>query len=375
VLQEMVNGSLVTGGWRSPEVHDALDLCLSCKACGTECPAGVDMASYKAEVLHQAYRRRLRPRPHYALGWLPRWARLAARAPGLASAASTAPGLARVAKAAAGIDQRRGLPAFAARPLRSGPGPDPGGPAGGQPVILFADTFTRYFAPQVATAAVRVLRAAGYSVSLTSPAACCAITWISTGQLTAARRILRRTVGELLPAAESGVPVVGLEPSCTAVLRSDAVDLLDSAAARTVAGSVRTLAGLLGRTPGWQPPRLDGAAVLAQPHCHHSAVLGWDTDEALLRRAGAELTRVGGCCGLAGNFGVERGHYEVSAAVAGHALLPAVAAAGSATVLLADGFSCRTQLADLAGRDSVHLAQLLDPTASAGRPSGAAPPG
>jgi Fe-S oxidoreductase len=348
-------------------VHGALDLCLACKACGRECPAGVDMASYKAEVLYQAYRGRLRPRSHYALGWLPRWARLAARAPGASSALIRAPGLSRVAKWAAGIDQRRRLPAFARHPLRgTSPGASPATPAGGRPVLLFADTFTRYFAPETAAAAVRVLEAAGFGVSLTSPAACCAITWISTGQLGAARRILRRTVRSLLPAAQAGIPIVGLEPSCTAVLRSDAVELLGSGAAEQVAGSVRTLAELLATVPGWQPPPLAGTRLVAQPHCHHSAVLGWDADESLLRRAGADLTRVGGCCGLAGNFGVERGHYDVSAAVARTALLPAVDASGPGTVLLADGFSCRTQLADLAGRPARHLAELLDPAARPG---------
>jgi Fe-S oxidoreductase len=205
-----------------------------------------------------------------------------------------------------------------------------------------------------------VLASAGFAPTLTGPDVCCAITWISTGQLGAARRKLRRTVGALLPAAQAGIPIVGLEPSCTAVLRSDAAELLGSAAAEEVGRSVRTLAEVLATADGWQPPDLAGMTLVAQPHCHHSAVLGWDADEALLRRAGAGLTRVGGCCGLAGNFGVERGHYEVSAAVARTALLPAVDAAGPDAVLLADGFSCRTQLADLAGRPSRHLAELLD---------------
>jgi FAD/FMN-containing dehydrogenase/Fe-S oxidoreductase len=362
VLQEMVNGTLVTGGWRAPEVHEALDLCLSCKACAAECPAGVDMAAYKAEVLHQSYRRRLRPRSHYALGQLPCWARLAARAPRVANALMAMPGAARAARFLAGIDQRRQLPTFATEPLRS-PAPAVGtAPApAGQPVLLFADTFTRYFAPEIAASAIRVLEDAGFSVTLTSPKACCAITWISTGQLGAARRILRRTVDELLPAATAGIPIVGLEPSCTATLRSDAAELLDSPAAATVAGAVRTLSELLAGVPGWQPPPLDDVELVAQPHCHHHAVMGWGPDEALLRRAGAQLTRVGGCCGLAGNFGVERGHYEVSVAVAGNALLPAVQQAADDAVLLADGFSCRTQLADLTGRPARHLAQLLDP--------------
>jgi FAD/FMN-containing dehydrogenase/Fe-S oxidoreductase len=360
ILQEMVNGSLVTGGWRAPEVHEALDLCLSCKACSSECPTGVDMASYKAEVLHHSYRRRLRPRSHYTLGRLPRWARLASLAPRLANATLTVPALARGARWVAGVDRRRSLPTFAPVTFRSWFAARPPAPsAGDRPVLLWPDTFTDHFAPEIGIAAVQVLEDAGFSVSIPRRTACCALTWISTGQLDAARRILRRTVSELLPAADAGIPIVGLEPSCTATLRSDSVELLDSPDAIAVAKATHTLAELLATVPQWRAPRLEGTAVVAQPHCHHTAVLGWDADEQLLRRAGAEVTRVGGCCGLAGNFGVERGHYEVSVAVAETALLPAVRSAPPDTTVLADGFSCRTQLADLADRPAVHLAQLL----------------
>jgi Fe-S oxidoreductase len=189
---------------------------------------------------------------------------------------------------------------------------------------------------------------------------CCGLTWITTGQLDAARRILTRTVAALAPDARAGVPIVGIEPSCTAVLRSDIHELLpgdEDAAA--VAGSVRTLAELLAQTPGWTAPDLSGVEVIAQPHCHHHAVLGWKADADLLRSTGARVRRLSGCCGLAGNFGVEIGHYEVSVAVAGQQLLPALDAAPDA-VVLADGFSCRTQVADLRDRPAVHLAQLLD---------------
>ncbi|HEY5987543.1 MAG TPA: FAD-linked oxidase C-terminal domain-containing protein [Streptosporangiaceae bacterium] len=360
ILQEMANGSLVTGGWRAPEVHAALDLCLSCKACSSECPAGVDMASYKSEVLYQSYRRRIRPRSHYALGQLPRWARMASLAPGLANSVLRVPPLARAARCCAGIDSRRGLPRFATRSFRDwfrahAPQRQPDG----EPVLMFVDTFTNYFTPDVGIAAVHVLEDAGFRVSITDAPNCCALTWISTGQLGAARRILRRTVAALRPAVEAGIPILGLEPSCTATLRTDSVELLGTQAAGAVAGATRTLGETLTSARHWQPPDLRGIEVIAQPHCHHSAVMGWDTDAALLLRAGADLSRLGGCCGLAGNFGVERGHYEVSAAVAEHALLPTVRSAGPGAVILADGFSCRTQLLDLAGQPSIHLAQLL----------------
>lgn len=229
-------------------------------------------------------------------------------------------------------------------------------------VLLWVDTFTERFTPQVALAAVEVLEDAGYDVRLSDVGRCCGLTWISTGQLDAARRILRRTVDDLAVHARAGVQIVGLEPSCTAVLRADAPELLgaDDPAARDVAAATRTLAEVLASArPGWDPPSLAGTEVVAQPHCHHHAVLGWKTDERLLRSAGARVTVIGGCCGLAGNFGVERGHHEVSVAVAGTALLPAVRAAGPEAVILADGFSCRTQLEHLGERSGVHLAELL----------------
>ena len=381
VLQELANGTLVKG-FGSAELASSLDLCLSCKGCSSDCPAGVDMATYKAEVLYQRYRRRPRPAAHYALGWLPRWAALAARAPRLANTLLRNGALSAVAKRLGGIDARRPLPAFAAsgfrdwfaarparpaRPARTARTGNPGAPetprapeTPGTPVLLWVDTFTEYFAPEVGQAAVRVLEAAGYAVQLTGQPVCCGLTWISTGQLDGARKQLRRSLAALDAAVRAGLPIVGLEPSCTAVLRGEITELLpgDPRAAQ-VRAATRTLAELLAATPGWAPPDLDGVAAVAQPHCHHHAVMGWQPDAALLARAGAKVDAVGGCCGLAGNFGVERGHYEVSAAVAETALLPAVRHAPPGAVVLADGFSCRTQLDQLANVSGIHLAQLL----------------
>src|SRR5208282_718708 len=317
VLQELANGTLVKD-FRSAEVAESLDLCLSCKGCSSDCPAGVDMATYKAEVLYQRYRRRLRPAAHYSLGWLPRWARLAARAPGLANAALRPGAPAGLAKRLGGIDTRRPLPQFATQSFREWFAAHPA--RSGDPVLLWVDTFTDHFTPGVGQAAVRVLEAAGYAVEITGRAVCCGLTWISTGQLDGARRQLRRTLAALEEAVRRGIPIVGLEPSCTAVLRG-------------------ALAELLAETGNWDPPDLSGVRAVAQPHCHQHAVMGWHTDAALLARAGAEVKTVGGCCGLAGNFGVERGHYDVSRAVAETALLPAVRDAAPGTVMLADGFS------------------------------------
>ncbi|MCF6735696.1 FAD-binding and (Fe-S)-binding domain-containing protein [Blastococcus sp. KM273129] len=358
VLQEMLAPGGPVRDWRAPEVHEALDLCLSCKGCSSDCPTGVDMASYKAEVLHQSYRRRLRPRSHYTLGRLPFWSDLVARAPRLVNAMLGSALVGPVAKWGAGIDQRRPVPAFAPRTFRQEWAQRP--PAGdGQRVALWVDSFTDHFAPEVAHAAARVLEAAGYRVEVPGADTCCGLTWITTGQLDAARRILGGTVRTLAPLAAAGVPVVGIEPSCTAVLRSEALELVGGPEAEQVAAATRTLAELLRDTPGWTPPSLAGLEIVAQPHCHHASVLGWSADARLLQQAGARVTRLGGCCGLAGNWGVERRHHDVSVAVAEQQLLPAVRDLPDDAVVLADGFSCRTQLDQLAGRRGRHLAELL----------------
>jgi Fe-S oxidoreductase len=359
VLQEMLAPGGPVHDWRSPEVHDALDLCLSCKGCSRDCPTGVDMASYKAEVLHQSYRRRLRPRAHYTLGRLPRWADLAARAPRVVNALLTSRVGGRLAKWSAGMDQRRDVPPFARRTFRQEWATRTAPAGDGAPVALWVDSFTDHFAPEVASAAARVLEAAGYRVQVPGDDTCCGLTWITTGQLDTARKILGHTVDALAPLVDAGIPVVGVEPSCTAALRGEALELVGGPAAERVAGGTRTLAEQLTATPGWKPPSMTGLEVVAQPHCHHASVLGWSADARVLAQAGATVTRLGGCCGLAGNWGVERGHHDVSVTIAEQQLLPAVRDLGPGAVVLADGFSCRTQLDQLAGRRGLHLAQLL----------------
>ena len=417
VLQEMLNGSLVARDWRAPEVHEALDLCLSCKACGTDCPAGVDMATYKSEVLHRAYAGRRRPWTHYTLGRLPLWAGLASRFARPLNVLFSVRPLERLALRLGGMDPRRRIPRFAPmtfhrwwrrrvsvparrvgalphgagstyqrprRPaVRAGvprprPGvpapsvpaasmPVPGVPASGVPapgvrprVLLWVDTFTDLLSPSIGVAAVELLESAGYEVLTPPPGVCCGLTWITTGQLTAARSKLTGLVAALAPYAEQSVPIVGLEPSCTAVLRSDLTELLpdDPRAAAVAAGTV-TVAELLTGNEAWARPDLRGLDVVVQPHCHHHSVMGYGPDQALLRELGATITVLAGCCGLAGNFGMERGHYDVSVAVAENALLPALRAAPPGAVLLADGLSCRTQADQLAGARGLHLVELL----------------
>jgi Fe-S oxidoreductase len=225
--------------------------------------------------------------------------------------------------------------------------------------VVWVDSFSDCFTGSGAEAVLDVLESAGYAPRLLERSACCGLTWITTGQHDGARRQLRNALDVLHPIAAAGTPIIGLEPSCTAVWRSDAAELLpDDARVPAVSAAVVTLAELLSRTPSWEPPDLSGVDLVVQPHCHHASILGWQTDAALLSRTGAAVTTVGGCCGLAGNFGVELGHYEVSVKVAEHDLLPAVRAHPDA-VVLADGFSCRIQLAELADRRAITLAELL----------------
>ena len=512
ILQEAANSQLVKA-IDSPEVLEALDLCLACKACSADCPAGVDMARYRSEALFRTYRGRLRPLSHYTLGWLPRLTRVTARVPGLATVANAIMSIAPLRSLAfrmIGLDPRRGMPAlqsgtftawarrrslladsvpagdaassFTATPGTATPAaaapsaassaaassaaatdarerdgapasPDPtrecdGAPASSTPAspgptrecdgvpasptpaspgptrerdgaptsptpaspgptrerdgvptsptpassgstrkrdgvpassvadspilsgprdpsgrpyaLVWADSFSQTLDDAGARAVIDVLEANGFA-PIVAPDACCGLTWITTGQLTGAKKHLSSLLAVLAPFAVSGIPIVGVEPSCTAVLRDDLLDLLpEDPRSLLVSGATRTLAEVLSAVPASarKLPSLEGVEIVAQPHCHHYSVMGWDADQALLESLGARVTRLEGCCGLAGNFGMEAGHYDLSVAVASHSLLPSLSAKPDA-VYLADGFSCRTQAAQLAGRGGVHLATLL----------------
>lgn len=384
LLHEMLSGEVITDGWQSPEVRDALDLCLSCKGCRSDCPVGVDMATYKAEFLHHHYEGRLRPAAHYSMGRLPQWLHAAAPlAPALNALARTP--LAALGKRLGGIAPERPIPALATETFtrwwwhrrRTGEAPDAApDAASGRTVVLWPDTFTNHLSPQVGRAAVRVLEDAGLRPLLpptapprTGAAAlrprrhrplCCGLTYVSTGQLDRARAVMRRTVDVLGPLLRDGRPLVVLEPSCAAALRTDLPELLpDDPRAARLARSVRTFAQALEElAPDWRPPRVD-RPVAGQTHCHQHAVLGDAADRRLRERAGLTGPLTGGCCGLAGNFGFERGHYDVSVSCAEDQLLPAVREAPAGTEILADGFSCRTQLEQLSDRPGRHLAEVL----------------
>ncbi len=368
LLFEMLDGhadSAVTDGWRSTEVKDALDLCLACKGCKSDCPTGVDMATYKAEFLAHHYRGRLRPAAHYALGWLPLWALASRAAPRLANAALHAPVIGNLGKRLAGVATRRAAPVFAEQSFlqwwraQDRPEPDPADP---RTVVLWPDTFSTYFHPNIARSAVRVLEDAGFRVTVPTEAVCCGLTWISTGQLDTAKRTLHRTTRILRPWLEAGTPVVGLEPSCTAVFRADAPELLPhDTDVQRLADQFHTFAELLVRRASeWQPPQLARAATV-QTHCHQHAVMKTDPDRELMRRAGIDADVLDeGCCGLAGNFGFEKDHYDVSMAVAEQGVLPAVRDTAPSALVISDGFSCRTQIEQSGtGRRALHLAEVL----------------
>ena len=410
ILQEAANSQLVKA-IDSPEVLEALDLCLACKACSADCPAGVDMARYRSEVLFRTYRGRIRPLSHYTLGWLPRLTRVTARVPGLAAVANAVMSVTPLRSLAfriIGLDPRRGMPALQSgtftawarrHSLLAGSGPTltpddavssgtassdaatdareregatassmadspilsgPRDPSGRPYALVWADSFSQTLDDAGARAVVDVLETNGFA-PIVAPDACCGLTWITTGQLAGAKKHLASLLGVLAPFAASGIPIVGVEPSCTAVLRDDLLDLLpEDPRSALVSSATRTLAEVLSALPASARhlPSLEGVEIVAQPHCHHYSVMGWDTDQALLESLGARVRRLEGCCGLAGNFGMEAGHYDLSVAVASHSLLPSLAAQPDA-VYLADGFSCRTQAAQLAGRGGVHLATLL----------------
>ncbi|KPI08908.1 D-lactate dehydrogenase (cytochrome) [Actinobacteria bacterium OK074] len=370
LLHEMLAGEVVTEGWRSPEVRDALDLCLSCKGCRTDCPVGVDMATYKAEFLHHHYAGRRRPAAHYTMGWLPVWLRWVTRlrVAGLVNWAASVRLLAWAGKRLGGIAGERGIPRVAGETFSGWwssrrQAAAPAGSTTPPTAYVWPDTFTEHLSPSVGRAAVRVLETAGVDVALPPGRpgqVCCGLTYVSTGQLDRARRVMSRTLDVMEPVLDSGRPVVVLEPSCAAALRTDLPELLhNDPRAKQLASSVRTFAEALEElAPDWTPPRLD-RPVVGQTHCHQHAVLGDAADRRVREAAGLAGELTGGCCGLAGNFGFEKGHFEVSVACAEEQLLPAVRESAEGAVVLADGFSCRTQLAQVGGVRGRHLAEVL----------------
>jgi Fe-S oxidoreductase len=349
-------------GWRNEEVKEALDLCLACKGCLHECPVRVDMATYKAEFLSHYYARRVRPRQAYALGLI-RWeAQLASHAPRLANLLTQQTPLAAIGKRLAGIAPERSLPAFAPQTYRQWLRTRPQSAHGRSRVVLWADTFNDHFRPEAAVAATAVLEATGFDVVVPERPMCCGRPLYDYGMLGLARRLLRRVLEGLVDEIRAGTPVVALEPSCGAVFRNELTNMLpDDQDAKRLARQTCTLGEFLQlHGSEWEIPRLDRKA-LVHFHCHQRATSDTDGDRKVLDRLGLDYEVLEtGCCGLAGSFGYELGErYEVSMKAAEQALLPAVRKASPYTILITDGFSCRSQITHGSRRDDVHLAQVI----------------
>ncbi|WP_259312360.1 FAD-binding and (Fe-S)-binding domain-containing protein [Capillimicrobium parvum] len=372
VLFEMLRGETITGGWRSDAVHESLDLCLACKGCKGDCPVSVDMATYKAEFLSHHYRRRLRPRPAYAMGLIMVHARLARRMPRLANLMLGRSSVQRLA----GLTTEREMPRFATQTFRAWfarrPVVNPDAP----PVVLFADTFNDHLHPEVTKAAVEVLEAAGRRVVVPMEPICCGRPLYDYGMLDTAQRYLRGLLRALRPHIRAGTHLVGLEPSCLSVLRDELVNLFphDEDAKRLSLQALTLAEYLRQEVPDWPLPRLERDAIL-HVHCHQKAVIETDATSAVLHDMGLRFDgELGaGCCGLAGSFGFEAEKYELSMRIGERRLLPAVRSAGDDVLIVNDGFSCKTQIEHGTERRALHLAQVLKMAMDHG-PAGVAGP-
>jgi FAD/FMN-containing dehydrogenase/Fe-S oxidoreductase len=360
LLFEMLRGDPMRGGWKSETVKEALDLCLACKACKTECPMNVDMATYKAEFLAHYYEGRSRPRSAYAMGRIQRWAGMAAVAPGLVNLLGRAPGISRVVKWLGGIAPERQLPRFAGETFREWFRKRGAQNEGRPQVMLWPDTFSNHFQPAIAQAAVEVLEHAGYRVMIPEVRLCCGRPLYDFGMLETARQQLEQALDALAPQIAAGTPVVGLEPSCVSVFRDEMTNLLgENRQAARLRQQTYLLSEFLIQKADYRPPALRRKA-LVHGHCHHKSVLKFDSEQELLKRLELDFKVLdSGCCGMAGSFGFEDGKYEVSVRIGERVLLPAVRQASPETLIVTDGFSCVQQIEQLTGRKALHIAEVL----------------
>ncbi len=371
LLFEMLRGDPLQRTWKNEAVKEALDLCLACKGCKGECPVNVDMATYKAEFLSHYYEGTVRPRHAYAFGLMMYWARFAAKLPWIANAVAQAPLVNRFAKRLVEMDARRRIPAFATQTFRSWFASHAPRNVGKTRVMLWPDTWNDHFHPTTAIAAVEVLEDAGFHVTIPRSQLCCGRPLYDYGMLDLAKGMLYEILDELRDDIRAGTMVVGLEPSCVSVFRDEMRDLLgnDIDAERLASQTFLFSEFLTKHAPEYRPPKLDGVAVVHQ-HCHHKSVLDADSERALLDKTGVQYSVLDdGCCGMAGAFGFEEGHYDVSLTVGERVLLPAVRGADASTIIVADGFSCREQIAQTTDRLALHPAQLLKMAIDRGDPS------
>ena len=348
-------------GWQDEGVKDALDLCLSCKGCKGECPVNVDMATYKAEFLSHYYERRRRPVTAYAFGLMYWWAKLASLAPGLVNALTQTPVLRDLAKAAVSVSPHRTIPLFAPQTFRAWFASRAPRNAGKPQVILWPDTWNNHFHPTTAQAAVEVLEDAGFCVAIPSVQLCCGRPLYDFGMLDLAKTMLKEVLEALRPQIRDGVCIVGLEPSCVSVFRDEMNNLLgpDEDAKRLADQTYLLTEFLAKKAPAYAPPKLHRKA-LVQQHCHQKAILDASADTKLFDAIGLDYEAPDtGCCGMAGPFGFDAAHFDVSMAIGERVLLPKVRAANSRTIIVANGFSCREQIAQSTDRQAMHPAQVL----------------
>ena len=370
MLFELLQGEVIRDGWQDDHVKESLDLCLSCKACKSECPANVDMATYRAEFLSHYYEGQRRPIHAYTFGLIDRWLRWGAVAPSLANAVIQTPGLSHALKAVLQVAPERRLPRLAASTFRQWAtkyGLRTVGASGGREsltgsdVVLWVDTFNNYFHPETSRAAVEVLQSAGYVVSIPRRTLCCGRPLYDFGLLDRAKRYLRSILNELRDVIDSGVPIVVLEPSCASVFRDELRNLFPTdQRANRLSSQTFLLSELLESGRKLYEPPLLKRRVLLHGHCHQKALMKMSHEEAVLRKMGITLDSPdSGCCGMAGAFGFEAGKFPVSQAIGERVLLPAVRTALPDTLIVADGFSCREQIAQATGRRAMHLAEVL----------------
>ncbi|HEV2277522.1 MAG TPA: FAD-binding and (Fe-S)-binding domain-containing protein [Acidobacteriaceae bacterium] len=366
LLWEMLEGRVIVTGWQSEGVREALDLCLSCKACKSECPVQVDMATYKAEFLAHYYGGRVRPPQHYAFGFMDRLAHLGSLAPGLANLPLRMPGVSWAVKAALGVAQQRRLPQLAARSFQKEWGrvhrDERDAPSAGRAVLLWPDTWNNYYHPQSLRAAAQVLERAGFAVEVPRQHVCCGRPLYDFGFLKQARDYLRRILKDFAAQIDAGRIFVFLEPSCASVFRDELVNFFpqDERAQRLRDQTLLLSQFLVREAPQFEPAQLSGRRVVVQGHCHHKSLMKMTDEVALLERTGATVELLdSGCCGMAGPFGFEREKFAVSQALGERVLLPAVRAAAPEAILVADGFSCREQIAQNTDRSAVHFAEVI----------------
>jgi len=361
LLWEMTQGDVVRDGWKDERVKESLDLCLACKGCKSDCPVGVDVATYKAEFLAHYYEGRLRPLSKFVFGNIDIFAHLASVVPGFVNIATQLPVVSEISKLLGGVPRQRRIPAFASQTFKSWFARRKGKNLGRTAVVLWPDTFNNYFQPDTAKAAVEVLEAAGFHVLLPEGNLCCGRPLYDIGMLDRAEAHLLKILDTLLPEIEAGIPVVGLEPSCVAVFRDELTNLFpDDVRARALSQQTFLLSEFLERyAKNFQLPRIARKA-LVHGHCHHKAIMKMNAEEAVLTRMGLDFdSPAPGCCGMAGAFGFENDKYEISREIGELELLPAVRDASPETLIIANGFSCREQISQETGRHALHLAEVI----------------